>query len=130
MTPTSESAGGDRLVALALIASSLFAIGWLGGLAWRERALIERLWYEASEQRYLTMAGEVGPVTYLVTHDDAAAFAREALALEGVLGVEPYDYPSVSAIAFADADEPAIARVNGLRGVLRMQRRFVPMICH
>ena len=76
------------------------------------------------------MTGDVGPVTYLVTHDDPRAFARDALALEGVLGVEPYDYPRLSAIAFENGESAAIERVGELPGVSHLQRRHVPMICH
>ena len=124
------SARTDRLVTGALLLTLSIAFGWIGGFAWRERTLIARLWLDANEQRYLTMTGDVGPVTYLVTHDDPRAFARAALALDGVLGVEPYDYPRLSAIAFEDGESAAIGRVGELPGVSHVQRRHVPMICH
>jgi len=128
--PESRAAPGDRPLARALIFTLCIAFGWLGGFAWRERALIGRLWLDANEQRYLTMAGEVGPVTYVVAHADARSFADRALALDGVLGVEPYVGTRLSAIAFANAETPAIETVRALPGVTRVERRHVPMICH
>jgi len=120
----------ERVVSAAMILCLSMSVGWLSAFAWRERALIGRLWYESSEQRYLTMTGDVGPVTYLATHDDATAFMSAALALDGVLGVEPYDWPRVSAIAFVDGESRAIDRIRALENVQRLQRKFVPMICH
>lgn len=104
--------------------------GWLGGFAWQNRATIERLWFEAAEQRYLTMTGDVGPVTFVVSVDDYATVEQAALDLEGVLGVEMHEFPSLAAIAFRTADSPAIERIAALDAVSDMTKKFVPMICH
>jgi len=120
----------DQLMAMTLLIVFASALGWLGGFAWQHRATINRLWFEASEQRYLTMTGDIGPVTYVVALDDYAAVEQAALDLDGVLGIEVHEYPSLAAIAFRTADSPAIERIAALDTVTSMTKKFVPMICH
>jgi len=120
----------DQLMVMSLLVVFAGALGWLGGFAWQNRATINRLWFEAAEQRYLTMTGEVGPVTYVVEIDDYVAVEQAALNLDGVLGIEVHQYPSLAAIAFKTADSPAIERIAALDSVGSMNKKFVPMICH
>lgn len=120
----------DGLVAYVAIALVAVSIGWLAGVAWRHLSTAGRLWAEASEQRYLIMAGETGPVTYLVTQHDFDAFERAALTLDGVLGVEIQRFPDVVAVAFASVGHEAIDTLGQLPYVSDMRKKFVPMSCH
>jgi len=111
------------------VACSL-ALGYLGGSLWTHRTTIGTLYLKAAEQKYLIMAGETGPVTYLVRQLDYHSFESAALQYDGVLGVEVHDYPDVAAIAFLSNEEPAIAAINSHPTVISMKKKFVPMICH
>ena len=126
-------ADGDRgvgLLALTLVFLVFATVGALGTFVWQRRASLVDAYLAANEQRYLVMAGEVGPVTYLVEHEDYAALERFAAAREDVLGVEIYRWPHVAAMAFVDKDAPSIAATATLPGVRTLTRRHVPMICH
>jgi len=113
-----------------LIIVCSLALGYLGASLWTHRATIGTLYLKAAEQKYLIMAGETGPVTYLVRQVDYLAFESAALEYDGVLGVEVHEYPEVAAIAFLSNDVPAIAAINALPTVISMKKKFVPMICH
>jgi len=115
----------------ALLVLTLAAmLGWLSALTVLNWPTLSRLWLEASEQKFLAMSGRSGPATWLVVHHDFAALERAALSLDDVLGVEIHRLPHEAAIAFADADSAAVARVAALPMVERMERRRIPMICH
>ncbi len=105
-------------------------VGWLVGVLWVHWPFVSDMWYEASVQRYLTMTGQVGPVTYLVTHDDFDALQASVASLDGVLGIEVHRHPDRAAIAFQDAGIEAIETVHELPTVSSMQQAYIPMICH
>lgn len=105
-------------------------VGYLVASAWTQRNALAELYLQAAEQKYLIMAGEIGPVTYLVKQSDFDQFVTEALHHDGVLGVEIHEYPDIAAIAFQSADDPAIEALRVHETVIRMTKKFVPMICH
>lgn len=117
-------------IAYSLFFLLMMMVGAAGAFGWSNRDLLVDLWYSANEQRYLVMAGEVGPVTYLVYHQDYAKLEAVAYANKDILGVEMYEFPAVAAMAFTGADAQSIEIVNQLPGVQKMTRKQVPMICH
>lgn len=117
-------------VPLALLLVLSLLLGWLFGYAWTNRSLIASLWLDASEQKYLTMVGKAGPVTYLVTHSDYFALETYALQYDDVLGVEVVAFPDKAAIAFKAAGSSSIAKVREATVVSDMQQQLIPMMCH
>ena len=107
-----------------------FALGWVVVAAVRAAPGAFALYLQASETKYLVMSGAVGPVTYLVEHDDLGALERLAREDDSVLGAEQYALPSTVAVAFVDRDASGIGAVAALAGTRSMVRRRVPMICH
>ena len=107
-----------------------FALGWLGTAAVRAAPGLFELYLAANENKYLVMSGGVGPVTYLVEHDDLATLERLAREDDSVLGAEQYALPATVAVAFVDRDAPGIGTVATLPGTRSMVRRRVAMICH
>ena len=126
-TQTSQE---NHWAGVALLGLCFAMIGWMGGFAWVHRATIADLWLEASEQRYLTMTGEAGPVTYLVTHTDIAAMEAYAFERDEVLGVEVYELPDKVAVAFTKADSSSIEALNVSEFVVAMHQKIIPMMCH
>ena len=115
---------------IAVLGLCCAVIGWLGGFAWVHRATIGELWFKASEQKYLTMTGEAGPVTYLVTHTDYGAIENFAFTHDGVLGVEVYELPNKAAVAFTEAGISSIEVLKNSEFVLAMNQQIIPMMCH
>ena len=115
---------------MALLGFCCAVIGWLGGYAWVHRITIGELWLKASEQKYLTMTGQAGPVTYLVTHTNYQAMEEYALKLDDVLGVEVYELPDKAAIAFTEAGSTSIAALSNSEFVVTMNQQIIPMMCH
>ena len=125
--------GPDRPLPAArflVVPVAAFVLGWLAVAAARAAPGLFELYLAANENKYLVMSGQVGPVTYLVEHDDLAALERLAREDGSVLGAEQYALPATVAVAFADPDAPGIATVAALPGTRSMIRRRVPMICH
>ncbi|MFK7889865.1 MAG: hypothetical protein AB8B63_03535 [Granulosicoccus sp.] len=92
------------LFAYALYFLLVSLVGAAGAFGWSNRILFADLWYSAYEQRYLVMIGEVGPVTYLVYHEDYTVLEAATCNKEDILGVEMYEFPSMAAMAFTGAD--------------------------
>ena len=113
-----------------VVPAAAFALGWLGTAAVRAAPGLFELYLRANEHKHLVMSGGIGPVTYLVEHDDPAALERLARDDDSVLGVEPYALPATVAVAFVDRDAPGIGAVAALPDTRSMVRRRVPMICH
>lgn len=118
------------LVARSMFFLLMMAVGAAGAFGWSKKEALLKLWYTANEQRYLVMSGEVGPVTYLVYHDDYSILENAAYANDDILGVEMYEFPQIAAIAFTRNDAESIPWVGQLPGVRKMLRKQVPMICH
>jgi len=114
----------------ALVLVCGLAFGWLAGLSIAHWPTVSRLWFEASEAKFLAMSGQSGPATWLVVHDDFQALERAVLPLDDVLGLEVHRLPDEAAIAFTRADSASVARVAALSMVQRVERRRIPMICH
>lgn len=110
----------------------LFAFGasWTGTFAWQNRSLINELFYLASEQRNRILAGDAGPITYLVHHNNYRELEAAVLAHDDVLGIEIWQQPNIAALAFTSIDSKSIAAVENLPMVTEMIKRNVPMICH
>jgi len=108
----------------------MMTVGALAAFGWSNRDSVIELWQTGTEQRELVMSGQIGPVTYLLNHDDYSALEAAAAAHSDILGVEMYRLPNTIAIAFSDASSPTINTVRDLPGVERMMRRTVPMLCH
>lgn len=117
-------------VGLALLGLCCLVIGWLVGFTWVNRATIGELWLQASEQKYLTMTGEAGPVTYLVTHTDYASVEAFGYKHDEVLGVEIYAYPDKAAVAFTTAESASILTLSNSDFVVAMNQQVIPMMCH
>ena len=115
---------------IALLGLCCALIGWLGGYAWVHKATIGDLWLKASEQKYLTMTGEAGPVTYLVTHTNYQAVEAFAVEHDEVLGVEVYELPDKVAVAFTEADSASIDALKQSKFVIAMNQQIIPMMCH
>ena len=130
--PASGRVSGRSATALRylLVPVAAFALGWLGDAAVRGAPAAFAFYLEATERKYLAMTGEIGPVTYLVEHDDVAVLEALAREDDSILGAEPFAFPSSVAVAFVDADAPGIAAVAALPGTGAMRRRRILMICH
>lgn len=128
--PLNQNEHKSSTAALAVLGLCCILLGWLVGFSWANRATIGQLWLQASEQKYLTMTGEAGPVTYLVTHNDYQALEMVALSHDDVLGIEVYAYPDKAAIAFNAAESSSIQAINQLPMVLSMRQKIIPMMCH
>jgi len=115
---------------IAVLCFCFMAIGWLGSFAWLKRVEISDLLLQASQQKYLTMTGEAGPVTYLVQHTGYQELESFSLTHEDVLGVEVYELPDKAAIAFSRADTESISKVRNSPYVLAMTQQIIPMMCH
>ena len=129
-SPSDPDSGPLRWLLTTILLFAMFGTGWLGSWAWANRSTINQLFYMASEQRYLTMAGEVGPVTYLIHHNDLSALEQLKQQRDDIIGVEVFKAPSIAAMAFSDKDAEAISLVAQLPGVTSIERRFVAMVCH
>jgi len=117
-------------VGVAVLGLCFGLIGWLIGFSWVHRWDISELWYQASEQKYLTMTGQAGPVTYLVTHNNFDSLEALAMHDEDILGVEVYELPDKAAVAFTRADTASIGRVRDSEFVSVMRQQIIPMMCH
>ncbi|MBX2837174.1 MAG: hypothetical protein KTR35_09990 [Gammaproteobacteria bacterium] len=115
---------------LFLLFVLFLAVGWFSGFLWAHWGRINELFYAASEQKYLTMTGDVGPATYLIYHENYSSLEEFADRREDVLGVEFYRFPNVAAMAFKEHDSESIELVTQLETVQRIQYKQVPMICH
>lgn len=107
-----------------------FGLGIGGHYIWQNWERINELFYTASEQKYRTMTGEAGPVTFLVYHSDFDALDRFADKQDDVIGVEIFRYPNVSAIAVESDNSDSIVQLGSLAFVDKIERRVVPMLCH
>lgn len=108
----------------------MMAVGVLAAFGWSQRDSIFELWQTANEQRHLVMSGQVGPVTYVLNHDDYSVMESVAKEHSDILGVEMYRFPNTIAIAFSNAGTPTINTVREMPGVERMVLKEVPMLCH
>jgi len=120
----------NHLLALVGLFVLVFGTSWLATFAWQNRSLINELFYQASEQRYRTMAGEVGPVTYLVHHKNYTELEAVTQQHDDVLGIEVWEHPGIAAVAFNSNESPSIQVVEELAVVSDMVKRNVPMLCH
>jgi len=127
---TSHQQHRTQWAGIALLGLCCAMIGWLGGFAWVHRATIGDLWFQASEQKYSVMTGQVGPVTYLVTHTNYQAMEAFALEHDEVLGVEVYELPNKAAVAFTQAESVSIATLSDAEFVVTMNQQIIPMMCH
>jgi hypothetical protein len=108
----------------------MVAVGAAGAFGWSKKDVLVELWYTANEQRYLVMSGGVGPVTYLVYHDDYSLLEEAAYTHDDILGVEMYKFPETAAMAFTGADAASIEMIANFPSVRKTVRKRVPMICH
>jgi len=120
----------SRFIGGAVLGISMVCIGWLVGYLLANRSLVADLWLQASEQKYLTMSGKIGPVTYLVTHNDYRVLEAYALKLDDVLGVEVYELPDKAAVAFSRADSESIQALMESAVVTNMRQQLIAMMCH
>jgi len=127
---TENRANSQSNIGIAVLCFCFMAMGWLGSFAWLKRADISDLLLQASQQKYLTMTGEAGPVTYLVQHTGYQELESFSLKHEDVLGVEVYELPDKAAIAFSRADTASINKVRNSPYVLTMKQQVIPMMCH
>lgn len=114
----------------AVVAVIFFLCGYIGALLFKHAEAIGAVFHEASLARYEIMAGERGPVTYLVFHDDYTRLQMLASDSDEILGVEQSAGSNVAKIAFVSAQSPAINLVASQSFTGEMMRRNVPMICH
>lgn len=117
-------------VGVALLCLFCMGIGWLSSYMWLNRGEIADLWLQASQQKYQTMTGEIGPVTYLVQHNGYNELESFLSSHDDVLGIEVYELPDKAAIAFKRADSTAIDAVKQSPYVLAMRQQVIPMMCH
>lgn len=120
----------NSLLAHAFLFLFIFSASWAGTFAWQNRSLINELFYQANEQRYRIMAGEAGPVTYLVHHKNFQALEAAVQSHDDILGIEVWQHPGIAAVAFDSIDSASIQQIEELAVVSRMVKRNVPMICH
>lgn len=118
------------LASYALFFLIMMMVGALAAFGWSKRDSLIEFWQTGNEQRQLVMSGQIGPVTYLLNHDDFSMMESVAKEHADILGVEMYRFPNTIAIAFSDAATPTINTVRDLPGVERMMRRQIPMLCH
>ena len=117
-------------VLYALISFCALVLSFLTTEVIRNWDTVNTLFYEASLAKYEVMAGERGPATYLIFHNDYAALESMANQHEGILGVEQALGSNVAKMAFLSAKSPLINEVSQLPAVQSMINRNVPMICH
>jgi len=117
-------------ISTAVLSGLFFLLGWLFAFSWVHRSSISNYWYEASEQKYLTMTGQAGPVTYQVKTSDFASLEKFANTHDEILGVEILRWPDQAAVAFARADSDSILSVRDSDFVKSMRQKFIPMMCH
>ena len=115
---------------LVILCVCTFSLGWLLSFSWLKRTELSELLLQASQQKYLTMTGEIGPVTYLVEHVGYKELEEYALNHSDVLGVEVYELPNKAAIAFSRADAASIMKVRNSPFVVSMTQQLIPMMCH
>lgn len=127
---TDVRSSNNSPIAMIFLGTFCLALGWLSSFAWIQRDTIADLWLRSNEQKYLTMTGEAGPVTYAVTHRDYKALKEFALIHEDVMGVEVYKLPDKAAIAFTAAQSESIEIIKNSSVVLAMHQEFIPMMCH
>ncbi len=106
------------------------AIGWMASFSWIKRTEIADLLLQSSQQKYLTMTGEAGPVTYLVQHTGYKELEAFTLEYDDVLGIEVYEFPDKAAVAFNRADASSINKLKNSPYVLAMKQQIIPMMCH
>ena len=108
----------------------MMAVGAAGALAWSKKHMVSQLWQDADHQWVLEYSDIMGPVTYVVHHDDYDALETAALSRPDIMGVEMYEFPDKAAIAFNTHDAYSIKLINEVTGVRRMELKDVPMVCH
>jgi len=125
-----NSHNAHSTVGALVLCLCFIAIGWLASFTWLNRTEIADMLLQSSQQKYLTMTGEIGPVTYLVQHTGYQELEAFSLKHEDVLGVEVYELPDKAAIAFSRADTQSINKVRNSPYVLAMTQQVIPMMCH
>ena len=120
----------NKFISNLILCLFVFMISTGGTFLWHNRSLINQLYYEASLERYGVMTGEIGPVTYLVHHQDFRQLEMITRENEDILGIEIWRNPNIAAMAFTSTDSPLIQKIEKMDIVSRMERRVIPMICH
>lgn len=113
-----------------LTAVGCFALGIIAAAGFHYRDAINTLVYESSQVRQELLAGQLGPVTYLVFNDDFNKLQQYADSDEEILGVEQALNSNVAKVAFVSGTSPSIETLANLPFVGEMINRDVPMICH
>ncbi len=113
-----------------LLAIGCFFAGFTAAAGYHFRDDINALVYASSQDRQNLLAGEYGPVTYLVFNDDFNQLKQFADSDAEILGVEQALNSNVAKVAFTSAKSPSIEALATLPFVSEMIHRDVPMICH
>jgi len=130
MNVSGSEHNGNHWLSVTIVGVSFAVLGWLVGFSVTHYDTISELWFQASEQKYLTMTGKVGPVTYLVEHTNYDAVEAMAFARDDILGVELYRYPNKAAVAFTGSDSAGIEAMANADYVVSMRQKIIPMMCH